>query len=210
MTTIHTQPLSTHAAETPHQPCLPGLSPVWLELPELIVGHFNRLIGTGFVDGLLESALLAIWEVLYGDENDIIVVPNPHDATQPFEQPAHNVVSVFQLEEFVELLHAEEVGAITEAPKVDWTSVKVSRDTRAEVRLHLEEILGGEREASFLANTAIEAIQRTFTGDIYVDITLPDGVTHEGRPALPAWFIFENLELGHVWRQVLVDNGVVQ
>lgn len=206
MTTIHTQPVLTHVAEIPNQPYLPGFSPVWLELPTLIEGHFNRLLGPDFVDGLVDSSLLAIWHILYGDENEIIIVPNPHDATQPFEQPADNVARVLELEHFVELLFGEMVGVITEAPKFEWTSVKISRDTRADLRINLEQIFGSEQAAVVLEAPAIEAIQRTFTGDVYVDITLPDGVHHAGRPAIPAWLIFREWNLGLVWEQVLTDN----
>ena len=206
MTTIHIPTPSAHVAETPDQPTLPGFSPVWLELPTLIEGHFNRLVGTGFVDGLVEASLQAIWHIIFGDENEIIVVPNPNNAAQPFHQPADNVVTVLQLEHFVELLIGEMVGVVTEAPKFDWRDVKVSRDTRADLHIFLESIFGSERAADVLMAPAVEAIQRTYTGDVYVDVALPDGVHHAGLPAIPAWKIFEDWDLGYVWAQVLEDN----
>lgn len=206
MTIIQTETLSILKTENTDQLTLPGFSPAWQALPTLLEGYFNRLLGTGFVDGLIDSAILALWHIMFGKSDEMIGVPNPQNLEQPFSEPAENVVKVLQLEQFVTLLVDESLGLVTEPPKIEWRDVEVSRGVRAELHGHLQEVFGSPQAADVLMAPAIEAIQRTYTGDVYEDIALPDGVHHAGYTAIPAWYIFKNWNLEVVWAQVVDDN----
>ena len=206
MTIIQTETLSILRTENPDQPTLPGFSPVCQALPTLLEGYFNRLLGTGFVDGLINSSMLAIWQIMFGKSDEMIDVPNPQNLEQPFSEPAENVVKVLQLEQFVTMLVDESLGLITEPPKIEWRDVEVSRGVRAELHGHLQEVFGSPQAADVLMAAASEAIQRTYTGDVYEDIALPDGVHHAGYTSIPAWYIFKNWNLEVLWAQVVDDN----